>query len=151
MALPASWPPRSSSGIRSIRFYQTGTLTVVFTGNAFVFADQTTANPYLPTPYVPPGGERVNAAVGTTAIPGSPMGGGRDAHDSSPTAPPYPMIWAHSIRIVNTSGGVLEFSFDGTNVHGSLANNADVTYRNRYEAGIAVRGAGGGAFQIEAW
>jgi hypothetical protein len=61
------------------------------------------------------------------------------------------MIWSCSIRICNDGGGDLEYSFDGTNVAGKVtATDVEVIYRDRYEAGICVRGAGA-AFRIEAW
>lgn len=80
-----------------------------------------------------------------TAVPPTPWGGGHSTEDS-----PAPMIWANSFRIVNDSEGPLEYSFDGVNVHGVLAAGDTTVYRNRYEAGVAVRGLGV-AFWIEAW
>jgi hypothetical protein len=65
-------------------------------------------------------------------------------------AVPKEMIWAGTIRVINTGGGDLELSFDGVNVHGLVPSGESHTYRNRFEAGIAVRAAGV-SFVIEAW
>src|SRR6267378_2133942 len=113
MANPASWPPRQSSGVRSIRFYVTGTATATYSDNAFMFGDALQARNVTPTPFVPPGGERTQAD-----IPHNPMGGGQNANDNQPTAAPLPQVWARSILIINTGGADLTFSFDGTNTHG---------------------------------
>lgn len=144
MAFPTSWPPRQSSGIRSIRFYVTGTATSNYTDNGFMFGDAQQARNVTPLPYVPPGGERT-----TVAVPNTPQGGGRDPHDNQPTAAPPPQVWAKSILIVNAGGTDLTFTFDGTNDHGVVKANSERVYRSRYESGIAVKGAG--VFSIEAW
>jgi hypothetical protein len=157
MALPATWPPRPATGVRSIRFYKTGTGTANFADNAFIFADLAGANTFLPTPYVAPGGESTTVNIGTTSSSGSPMGGGRNAHDAvndpkigtAVPPPPPAMIWAHSMRITAVTANV-EFSFDGTNVHGIVLAGQTGEYFNRHEAGIAVRGTGA-TFYIEAW
>ena len=159
MAFPASWPPRPSSSVRSIRFYATGTATANFSDNALMFAEMAGANTFLPTPYVPPGGVNVLAEVGTAAIPGSPMGGGRDAHDSSydPRAgivppPPLTQIWAKAIRVINSNapgGAAMFLSFDGTTVQGVVLAGTDVIYWDRSESGLAIKGSG--TFYIEAW
>ncbi len=65
-------------------------------------------------------------------------------------AVPKAMIWAGTIRIINTGGGDLEISFDGVNVHGLVPSGEIFTYRNRFEAGVAVR-ENGVSFVIEAW
>jgi hypothetical protein len=156
MALPVGWPPRPASGLRSIRYYLVGTATANFVDNAFLFADQATANTYKPLPYVPPGGEGVTVALGDLAVSGSPMGGGADPHDAisdprygPPVPVPHPMLWCRVLRITSTSGA-LEFSFDGVVVHGRVGAGLTVTYQERFEAGVALRGAGAG-FVIEAW
>jgi hypothetical protein len=155
MALPASWPPRPASGRRSIRFYKTATATGNFADNAFMFAEATSANTFLHTPYVAPGGEQTQAAVGDLTAPGSPMGAGAGTHDANPdprvpvVPPPYPQIWSFSIRIVNVTGNALEVSFDGTHVQGYVPGNTSVIYLHRHESGIALRG--NGAFHVEAW
>lgn len=153
MAFPSSWPPRVPSGTRSIRFYLTGTTTVNFSDNAYIFADQTAANTYSPLPYVKPGSRDA------VTVPLTPVGSGRNANDANPdpaagavAPPPAKMIWARALRISNTGASDLEISFDGVNVHGYIKANTEVQYIDRFEAGIAVRGAGGtGTFRIEAW
>ncbi len=87
------------------------------------------------------------------------MGTGRDAHDADyapavpagSNAPPVAMIWAYCIRIFNDGGSDLEFTFDGTNVQGVVKAGKFAEYLGRHEAGVAVRGAGGTSFRIEAW
>jgi hypothetical protein len=59
------------------------------------------------------------------------------------------MIWSTAIRISNTGAAALEFSFDGTNVHGSVPAGEIREYTSRIEAGVAVRGLTD--FEIEAW
>lgn len=56
--------------------------------------------------------------------------------------------WSYHLRIVVT-GGDLEFSFDGTNVHGTVLSGKEGMYQKRHEGGIAVRGTG--TFYVEAW
>lgn len=154
MAFPNTWPPRVPSGTRSLRVYLTGTTTALFSDNGFIFADVANANPYTPLPYVAPGGERT-----TVAVPATPWGSGKDNHDTNPDpaagpiiAPPPKMIWCRALLIRAGSGGAVEFSFDGTNVHGSVAASGERLYFDRFEAGIALRGAGGTpTFTIEAW
>lgn len=158
MVLPAGWPPRPASGRRSIRFYKSGTATADFADSAYLFSDVANANTFAPTPYVKPG-STAPVAVGDLTKGGSPMGGGVDVHDVDPTTSdttkqpaPHNMIWAFGIKVINDGPGDLEISFDGTNVHGVvLAVEKYTLYWHRHEAGIAVRGAGGAAFRIEAW
>jgi len=57
--------------------------------------------------------------------------------------------WSGSIR-VRALGAAVEISFDGTNVHGYIPSGEEGTYWDRYEGGIAVRGAGA-TFHVEAW
>jgi hypothetical protein len=57
--------------------------------------------------------------------------------------------WSRGIRITSSVGGYVEFSFDGTNVHGRIDNGSVFEYLDRYEAGIALRGSG--TFVLEAW
>lgn len=160
MAFPVGWPPRPSSGLRSVRVYiaPAGAATGLFSDNAFLFSKVAHANTFMPTPYVPPGGERVTVNLGTpTTMSGSPMGGGQEPTDSNPdprmnppvVPPPVPMLWAKVIRITNLGGAPLNFSFDGTNVHGVVEANAEHTYWDRYEAGIALQGST--HFVVEAW
>lgn len=149
MPFPTGWPPRVGSGQRTIRFYVEGTSTASFDDNAFLFVDGVGANPYTPTPIVPPGGGTVPGVPSTNLGP-SPLGTGASSDGSS-----YPMIWSRTIRIVATGTFPIEFSFDGTNVHGSVfAVVAPGMERimDRQEAGIAVRGVGGTpSFIVEAW
>lgn len=140
MAFPAAWPPRVPNGLRSIRFFTSGTGTANFSDNAFMFLDGAGANVYSPTPIVP---------YGTDAVVNNPL---NPTGTGITTAPPliHPMLWSGNIRICNDGSGVLEFSFDGVNIHGRLLTAEVLSYRNRYEAGIAIRGAGL-AFRVEAW
>lgn len=57
--------------------------------------------------------------------------------------------WSRGFRIRATSG-TIEFSFDGVNVHGSVASGGDDWFFERVEGGIAVRGNTFG-YVIEAW
>lgn len=145
MAFPAAWPPRVPSGIRSIRFFVAGTATNNFADNAFMFIDggAGSANTFTPSPPV---------TTGSTTNPLTPTGTGSQGVASQLTAPDRPMIWSGNIRICNDSTGDLQFSFDGTNIHGVIKAAEVFMYRNRYEAGICVRGVGGTpTFRIEAW
>lgn len=143
MAFPTSWPPRVSSGVRSIRFYATDTATAAFSGKAYMFAEQASANPYTSLPVIAPGS---NTSVVVPNISGSglatpvPVTGAEG---------PVAQIWSGNLKISVTVAD-LEFSFDGTSVHGLVKAGETVIYRQRYESGIAVRGLGA-VFQIEAW
>lgn len=143
MPFPTSWPPRVPSGTRSLRFRIAATATANFEDRAYMFAEQTTANPYTPLPVVTPGSNAVvnvpnDAGTGTaTPVPNTGAEG------------PKAQIWAANIRIVATTAD-LEISFDGVTVQGLVKSGAEVIYRQRYESGIAVRGVGS-VFQIEAW
>lgn len=157
MAFPEGFPARLPSGRRSIRFFVTGTATAAFSDSAYLFYDDTGANPFTPTPYVPPGAETQVVNIGNqTTSPGSPMGTGRDPRDANYNIPfaqqaqPKPVIWCSSLRICNDGVGDLEFSFDGTIVHGVVKSGEKLEYRNRYEGGISVRGAGL-VYRIESW
>ena len=57
--------------------------------------------------------------------------------------------WSYAIRIKAASAN-LEFSFDGTTVHGSVAAGDTKEFEGRFEGGIAIRGAGS-VFTLEAW
>lgn len=159
MALPASWPPRHPSGRASIRFYQEGTTTALFADNAYMFGEQTTANPFKATPYVKPGQE-TPVAYGTINSGGqTPRGAGRAPEDTSQFFPaadqrvPIPHLWPNTILVANGGATPIEISFDGTNVHGKIKSGEVRIYRNRMESGISVRepGAGAIAFSVEAW
>ena len=147
MPFPTNWPPRVSSGIRSIRYYQTGTVTANFSDNGYLFIDGVGANTFTPSPNVSYGSN------GTVNNPLTPSGTGTATVANAMVGGPAPMIWSNSIRVCNDGSGVLEFSFDGTNVHGKLLSGEQVIYRNRIEAGIALRGVGGTTptFRVEAW
>jgi len=137
MAFPPSWPPSFPTNTRSLRFFVTDTATANFVDKAYMFAEQTGANPYAPLPVIQPGSNT------TIAVP-SASGTGRN----SPTDP-LAQIWSGAIRICATTAN-LEFSFDGTNVHGKVLAGEQFVYRGRFESGICVRGAGS-VFRIEAW
>lgn len=57
--------------------------------------------------------------------------------------------WSYTIQITAVTANV-EFSFDGTNVHGIVLAGETKQYQKRHEGGIAVRGAGA-TFYVEAW
>ena len=57
--------------------------------------------------------------------------------------------WSYSIQI-RAIGGDLQFSFDGTTVHGFVLAGTQATYEKRHEGGISVRGAGV-TYHVEAW
>lgn len=156
MPFPTGWPPRTASGRRSVRVYIEGTATANFSDNAYLFKDLATAKTIKPTPYVAPGDETANVAIGDLTGGGTPFGGGVQfpnvgvPGDAAPANVPTPQLFAQTIRVINDSGNDLEFSFDGTNVHGKLlAADLEQVFRNRFESGIAVRGSG--AFRVEAW
>lgn len=139
MPFPANWPPRPSTGVRSIRFFVSGTGTANFADNAYLFIEGAGANPFVPAPDVPYGsGVTVNNPL-------TPTGTGAT---QAPVVPAQ--IWSGTMRVCNDGGSALEFSFDGINVHGRLLPGDDFSYRNRYEAGISLRG-NGVAFRVEAW
>jgi hypothetical protein len=147
--------------VRSIRFYKAGTATANWSDNAFLFIDGLAANPFLPTPVVPYGssGPGVSAAVGNQSIPGSPMGAGTALVPPGEGPGTKPLIWANTLHIYNDGSNDLEFTFSAiddagstnTQVHGVVKAGKDSIYRQRYEAGIAVRSVGGTTFRIEAW
>lgn len=56
--------------------------------------------------------------------------------------------WSTNMRIIAT-GGDIQISFDGTNVHGFIPDGTAQDYWDRHEGGIAIRGAG--VFHVEAW
>ena len=157
MAVPTNFPLRFPTGIRSLRFFVSDTATADYADTAFFFIDGAGANPYQPTPYLAPGAESTPWAAGNqTLFPGTPLGTGRNANDANlnlaiaSQAPPVAMIWCANIRIINNGGGDLFFTFDGTNDHGVVKTGTTALYRNRYECGIAFRGAAV-TFHCEAW
>lgn len=142
MAFPVrGWPPPPATAIKSLRVRIAGSGTASFSDNAYLWIDVVGANPYTPLPVVEPGSSTpVNVAT-------PPVGSGDNGSDGS--AGPYPAIWASHISIEAT-GGDVEFSFDGTNIHGKVLAGQRREFSDRYEAGIAVRGAAA-TFVIEAW
>lgn len=144
MAFPPGWPPRPASGRRSIRFYVEGTATANYDDRAWIFAQQTGANKFLPTPVVAPGDARTVAEVGDTAVGGVPLGTG-EASDYATK----PMVWAGTILICNDGAAALNFSFDGTHDAGELLAGEQQTFRNMHEAGIALKGVTD--FRVFAW
>lgn len=62
---------------------------------------------------------------------------------------PVPMLWCETLLVRNKAGVDLLFSFDGVHDHGLVPANSERVYRNRREAGIALKG--NGDFEIEAW
>jgi hypothetical protein len=151
MAFPTNWPPRPSSGVRSIRVYIADTLAPggAFSDNAYLFAEQTGANPFSPLPGVRPG-EDVSAPDygGPHEVPEVPAGAGVQPPGAPPAA-----LWSSRILIANTGSNDLEFSFDDsdTNVHGVVPGGETIVYTNRYESGIALRSTAGTTFRVEAW
>jgi hypothetical protein len=139
MAFPVGWPPRPSSGARSIRFFVDGTATANFSDSAWLFSQDTGAQTVVPMPNVRAGDNTTVAHVGDLTAGGSPMGGGTNLDPAT-----VPMIWSYGMRVVNdsTADTDLEISFDGVNIHDKLKKGEEVLYRNRIEAGISVRGAG---------
>lgn len=172
MAFPEGWPPRPATARRSLRFFVSGTATANYDANAFLFADDTGAVTYDPLPFVKPGSTD-SVHVGGTFDPGtgsgdgavvgsgSPVGGGQNINDAAPRthddqpntqeAVPKPMAWSQAILIRNTGGAELFFSFDGVNDHGRLAAGESQEFKDRYEAGIALKSAVGTDFEVEAW
>lgn len=69
---------------------------------------------------------------------------------SDPATPSVPeQGWCGNIAI-RAVGANVEFSFDGTTVHGLVLSGTQTIYQHRYEGGIAIRGAGA-TFYVEAW
>ena len=58
-------------------------------------------------------------------------------------------VHSQAMRI-RATGGVIEFSFDGTNVHGTVLAGTEVIYEDRHESAIYLRGAGA-VFFLEVW
>lgn len=148
MPFPVGWPPRPEEGMRNIRVFIEGETEGDFENKAFLFFDVVGAVQTVPTPIVEPGStETVN--LGTP-----PFGGGVSTPDD-----PKPQIWSDNVRVVNLDPtNFLEFSFDGVNVHGKIGPESGLSYRNRSEGGIALRGKSPAnvivdnvPFIVEAW
>lgn len=142
------WPPPAATGLRSFRVYLTGTATADFEDNAFLFIDVTGANTINPLPVVEPGEDVSDPSYSGPHDVGSPPWGTGD-NGSEGSAGEKPAIWSSHIAI-SATGGAVEFSFDGVNVHGSVPSGERYEFSDRYEAGISVRGAGSD-YTIEAW
>ena len=162
MAFPTEgWPPPLPSTTRSLRVRIAGTATVNWSDNAYLFIDDADGgNPYTATPYIRPGDTTTVVNVGNNHSPGSPMGAGRQPADAFPfssTGTRKPAVWSRSIIIRNTGANTIEFSFsaadDGsTAIHGTVPAGTTREYRDRHEAGIALRTSTGTAtFELEAW
>ena len=135
MAFPTGWPARPVSGRRSLRFFKSGTTAQDFSDNAFLFIDDTGANPYTPLPYVRPGDGAAVVSIGT------PTGTAEDVNDAVDGVQSVVKahIWSGTIRIINDGATPLEFSFDGAEIHGIVLNGEELSYRNRHEGGISFR------------
>lgn len=135
MAFPVGWPPPLPSTQRCIRFFVRGTATALFADSAYLFIDGIGANTYTPLPVVLPGEDVSNPKYSGPHVVPAIAGTGVRGDD------PHAAIWAtQAISIVNDGGGDLEFSFDGINVHGIVADGETRYLRSRHEAGIAIRG-----------
>jgi len=58
-------------------------------------------------------------------------------------------VWSQGIKIKAISGAI-EFSFDGTDIHGRVAAGETVIFYDRHESAIAIRGATS-TFELEVW
>jgi len=151
MPFPTGWPPRPASGRRSVRVFITGTTASNYHENAYLFSQLTGAVTIDPTIFVETG-ERGQTALSSFEKGATPLGGGRNPHDAVQTfqnispplgdqAPPIPMAWIQTLKIRNQGGAGedLDFTFDGVNQQGFVGGGEISFYRNRFEAGIAVR------------
>lgn len=161
MPTPPGWPPPPSDTRPSLRVYVAGTASANFADNAYLFADFSgPLNPLVPpTPPDPVYTRAPNVAPGETgkaaSFTGLPVDGwqprdGAVRAKTLPVPPPKLALYCTGIGILNLGGSPIEFSFDGTNVHGVVPGNSYRQYTDRREAGIALRGAGM-AFRLEAW
>lgn len=150
MALPTGFNSRQPTGRRTFRFFASGSVTTNdFADKAFLFTENSAAN-VTPLPVVTASPD--SATPTAVVVPNVPTGQGQNDGPS----PAVPLIYSGTIRIFNdeTSGGNdLEFSFDGTNVHGRVKAGEQLVYRNRIESGIALKSpaAASVAFRVEAW
>lgn len=145
MPFPEGWPPKPATGVKSLRIRITGSGTADFADNAYLWIDQVAAsNPFTPLPIVEPGGGVSKPGyTGPHNVDTPPVGSGVDSDGNKGS------IWSSHIAIEAT-GGALEFSFDGTTIHGIVPDGQRYEFSDRYEAGICVRGASA-TFVIEAW
>lgn len=242
MAFPPGWPPRPSSGSRSIAVLIEGTADASYENNAYLFYNVPGANPFVPQPYVAPGDEKKNVPL--SAFGPLPLGTGRIKEDASfrpdvfrrvsgagtatsfaasgttvtytdnsgetydlndlnkeiritgatsaanngtfvitgvpapnqftfengsavdedfppageirirqyPQNQPVPAIWSNTIVIYNNGANEIRASFNGEDDHVIIPAGESRSYRERSEAGIALRSvAGTSDFVVEAW
>lgn len=161
MPLPPGWIADAGlplpSGRRSLRFFKTAAATANFADSAYNFAVPGSGSGTDASLQVPPsvkveaGDERGSGSPASGTV-STPMGGQRDVAPASQAAPVTTQA-AYAIRICNDGAGALEYSFNGTDVHGLIKANEQPVYLQRYEPGIAVRGVAGATptFRIEAW
>jgi len=171
MAFVDDWPPPRSAGQRNLRVFLEGTAAsgsdFDTTGNNSLWANEDPG--YVDSAAIPngKGATTTQVSFGSYDKPGPPVGGGAPQNPINRTdsgaipnaAPKTPAFHAQNIRIFNDesagSGNDLEFSFDGTNVHGKVLAGEVLEYEDRREAGIAIRPASTGAFtvayRIEVW
>lgn len=137
MALPTNWPPQPATNNRSIRAFVQGTTTADFEDNAYIFIDLPGANTYTERSDLHYGTEKTVYDIGTT-----------------PGYKNITQICANTIQVTNDDTNAIEVSFDGTNVQGVVLQGETICWRDRREAGIALRFPGGGGasdFRLEAW
>jgi hypothetical protein len=131
MPFPEGWPPKATSTFRSVRVFASGTTTANYSDNAWLFGSFPSAN--QPLPYVAPG------STAPVVIP-SVWGGGRDPHDTLDGVPlGVPSTACRFFRIYNDGTGVIQVSFDGTNVHDEVYANEVHEYEDRAETGVSLR------------
>lgn len=175
MAFPPGWetnkgfPPREGTGIQPrFRVAASTPNPSAFADNAYSFNDGEAR--LTPTPYVK-AGSRDPVAFGDRSNRGAPLGGGTDPRDAALHLPfdavnqadpilnkqktTVVLLYANHIWIRNKHATIdLEVSFDGETVHHVIPANSARELEDRWEAGIAVRAAGGATivpFEIEAW
>jgi len=154
MAIPANFPPKKPSGIRTLNFYKEGTATTDYADNAYLFADGVGANPFTAITKLAPG-DISDITYGTSTQSGQPMGGGSlngPANTTGTQAKAPLVLWSNSISITNTGANDILFSFDGTNTAGRVKAGTTKLYNFRIEGGIAIKSVSAtSAFYIEVW
>lgn len=160
MAFPAGWPPRPATGVRSIRFFATGNTSNNFSDAAFLFGDTSPKSQVDPVPVATP---RDSAAFGSDQRPSSPAGFSNTSAKgtSTPQTKVVPYRHASNIWIFNDGVKDLTFTFDeatdigaGAGIHGVVKAGKDMLFRDRYEAGIALKSAvdnNATAYRVFAW
>ena len=136
MPYPLNWPPLPASGSRSIRFFKSETATTDYADNAFIFIDDVGANTYTVIPTVRYGD--VTSVINIGA--------------ASPGSTNAKQVCANTIQVTNDGAVDISISFDGTNEQGIVKVGETVCWRDRREAGIALKvTAGTCAYRAEAW